>query len=251
MKNTVIFNNFIFLNIKFRKYHHTDQQKGAPLYYLAYMIKGKAKIVSENATIHINEGEVFYIPKNLPYHSYWYGNDEIEFLSFGFSSLMTNEDLNAGLQKVECSKEVIDKICGINTSGRNVDCRTLCKFYDVMDIITTKLKNSYQNNEKIIVERIKDYIKENPYVTLLEIASACAISESYLYFLFKKIMHITPNDYRQKILCEKAVELLLTTEKKVEEISDILNFSSSSYFRKILKKHTKSTPREIRNNRGF
>ena len=41
------------------------------------------------------------------------------------------------------------------------------------------------------------------------------------------------------------------TDKKIEEISSMLNFSSSSYFRKILKQHTGKTPREIRKNRGF
>jgi len=44
---------------------------------------------------------------------------------------------------------------------------------------------------------------------------------------------------------------LLTTNKTVEEIASLINFSSASYFRKVLKKHTGSTPSEIRKNRGF
>jgi transcriptional regulator GlxA family with amidase domain len=42
------------------------------------------------------------------------------------------------------------------------------------------------------------------------------------------------------------VELLLTTNKKIEEISEMTGFSSGSYFRKVLKKHLGYTPREIR-----
>ena len=57
---------------------------------------------------------------------------------------------------------------------------------------------------------------------------------------------MTPNEYRQIRLCEIGIELLSTTDKKVEEICNILHFSSSSYFRKILKKYTGCTPSEIR-----
>ena len=45
---------------------------------------------------------------------------------------------------------------------------------------------------------------------------------------------------------EKAKQLLMTTNISVEEISRMLNFSSASYFRKILKKYSGKTPKEIR-----
>ena len=45
-------------------------------------------------------------------------------------------------------------------------------------------------------------------------------------------------------------ELVETTGLSVEEISNELQFSSSSYFRKILKKHLGKTPSEIRRTNG-
>jgi len=251
VKKTGFFNDFIFLNIQFDKYHHTDMQKGAPVNYLAYMKKGRAKIVSENKTIDIKEGDVFYIPKNLSYQSYWYGDDIIDFLSFGFLSLHTSENIKAGLQKISCDNEILDKILKIPTKGNNIDLKTLRQFYEVMDEISPMLENSCEKNEEIIADKIKSCIADYPHLPVAEIAKKCAISESYVYPVFKKMTRLTPNDYKQKVLCEKGIELLLTTNKKVEEISDILHFSSSSYFRKVLKKHTGSTPREIRNNKGF
>lgn len=251
MKNTAFFNDFIFVNIKFDKYHHTDQRKGAPVNYLAYMIKGTAKIVSENKTIEINPGDVFYIPKNLSYQSYWYGEDEIDFLSFGFLSLHTTSSIKAELQKVDCNQETLNKMLKIPTKGNSIDIHTLHLFYEVMEEIAPVLEHSYDNNEEIIADKIKKCIEDYPHLSIVEIAKKCAISESYVYPVFKKMARITPNEYKQKVLCEKGIELLLTTNKKVEEISDMLKFSSSSYFRKVMKKHTGSTPREIRNNKGF
>ena len=56
---------------------------------------------------------------------------------------------------------------------------------------------------------------------------------------------------KQEILCEKAVQLLTTTDLSVEEISNRLLFSSSSYFRKIFKKYTGKTPRQIRKDSQY
>lgn len=237
---------FFFYNIKFNKYHHTDQSRGSSVHYLAYMIKGEAKIVSKTEAIYVKPGDVFYIPKNLSYHSYWYGNDEVDFLSFGFANLQTSEKLNASLQVILCSDELKKKICAIPTVGTDMNCRTLSIFYDIMDNVVSLLKYSEQSNDVIILDRIKNTIQNNPHLSIPEIASLCSVSEPYVYYLFRKISRITPNTYRQKLLCSKAVELLLTTDKKSEEISDMLSFSSSSYFRKILKKHTGKTPRQIR-----
>lgn len=246
-----LFSNFIFLNVKFNKYHYTDNRVGVPLYYLAYMLKGKAKITSTDETIYVNEGDVFFIPKNLGYQSFWYGDDEIDFLSCGFASLLTEDDLNCKLQLIECSDEVKKEIMNIFSSEKPVSCKGLCHFYNAMNSIIPILKTNEASAEDVITEKIKEFIEKNPHTSLAEIARICAISESYMYAVFKRKTGKTPNDYKQRVLCEEGIQLLLTTNKTVEEISSIMNFSSSSYFRKVLKKHTGSTPYEIRKNRGF
>ena len=70
--------------------------------YIACMIKGRAEIISNRRTLQIKEGDIFFIPVNLPYESYWYGDDEIEFLSYGFSNTEAYDKLNFNLQVIEC-----------------------------------------------------------------------------------------------------------------------------------------------------
>lgn len=243
MKDIFLYGNFYFINCKFNNYKYTDNRKGAPLNYLAYMKKGTAKIVSDKKTVNIKEGDVFYIPKNLGYQSYWYG-EEIDFLSFGFSSLNVREHTKFELQTVLCNENIISKINNIPINTGNVGCRELSMFYEVMADIIPLLE--CDNAEKKLTEDIKKCIQDNPHASLSEVADMCLISEPYLYLIFKKNEKITPNTYRQTVLCKMGIELLETTDKKVEEIASVLNFSSSSYFRKILKKYTGCTPREIR-----
>jgi AraC-like DNA-binding protein len=219
--------------------------------YLAYLIKGTAKIVSENKTLYLNESDVFYIPKNLPYQSYWYGDSDIEFLSFGFHDLQLGENVNFELQKIFCNAGLVEKIKNIPTPGRNPDCDTLSCFYAAVHKILPLLEYTAKDREEFIVKKVMDTIQKFPFHILPDIAKLCDISESYMYMLFKKLLHTTPNSYRQQILCEMGIRLLQTTDKSVEDICSMLNFSSSSYFRKVLKKHTGKTPRDIRKNRIF
>jgi len=83
------------------------------------------------------------------------------------------------------------------------------------------------------------------------LARLCNVSESGIYLLFKRELNKTPNQVRLEILCQRAVSLLTTTNKSVQEISDTLGFSSTSYFRKILKANSGKTPLQIRKESEF
>lgn len=251
MDAAVLSKNFNFLKITFSKFRHNDYRKGIPTNFLAYMIKGRAQIVSDRGSIEVEEGQLFFIPKNLGYQSYWYGEDEIQFLSFAFAELEASEKMSFELQSLDCGAELAKKVMAIETKGRKVSLDSLSRFYAVMAEVAPRLKPAAENRELERVDAVKNCIRKYPFSSLGEIAEMCAISEPYMYSLFKKRTGTTPNDYRQRVLCDMGIELLVTTDKKVEEISDMLSFSSSSYFRKVLKKQTGATPREIRKNGYF
>lgn len=245
--NSILFSdNFAFHTVHFTKYKYTDSRQGSPRHFLAVLIHGTAKIVSKEFTLEINEGDLFYIPKNLPYQSYWYGdkNGDIEFVSIGFHVLHTDEPLNFPLQVVDCPTSVKESLLSVPTDESLISSHGLSLFYNATSLILPLLKSTKKNSA--LTENIKNHIRQFPFLPISVIAEKCGLSEPYIYLLFKKNEHSTPNAYRQKVLCEKSVELLITTDKKVEEIADITGFSSASYFRKVLKHHTGKTPRDIR-----
>lgn len=61
----------------------------------------------------------------------------------------------------------------------------------------------------------------------------------------------TPNDYNLTVKCKKGADLLLTTDKTVEEISALTGFSSASHFRRVLKSKVGMTPKEMQKNSSF
>ena len=89
-------------------------------------------------------------------------------------------------------------------------------------------------------------MRQNTSYNITDVAAACGVSEAGLYLKFKKHLGKTPVAVRQEILIENAKELLSNTDMAIEQISDKLGFSSSSYFRKNFYQQTKTTPTKYR-----
>ena len=238
--------SFIFNIFKLKKFHLTDNSK-TPVtkHYFGCLIKGTAEIISKKERIKVKPNEIFYIPKGLKYQSRWFSDDsgQIEFYSFGFEFSPINRSFV--LQKINCSqkaKKLFDELClEIPITDKGIG--KLYYFFGEISDNMKQAKNPYTNNT---VETAIDYMSEHHNFKISDIAKYCNVSTSGIYSLFKKHLNKTPNDVRLEILCEKAVLLLTTTNKSVQEISDTLGFSSTSYFRKVLKAHNGKTPLEIR-----
>ena len=90
-----------------------------------------------------------------------------------------------------------------------------------------------------IVSYMSEQVTQN--LTLTDIANANNVSVSYLKLLFKTYAGISPKNYFNQLRVRRATELL---EKgiSVSCVSDIMNFSSPSYFSVYYKKNTGSSP---------
>lgn len=245
MNNAISSDSFLFWEITRDVYHHSDNHIGAPWHYLAYMLKGRCRIVSNRHTIDVTEGDVFYIPMNLPYQSYWYGDPEIRFLSFAFRLFPEAENDAYCLQTIPCDSPIKDAIRGIPT-GPTLSSEALGQFYSVLTGLLPLMKHETRVKTDVLLLRAQQHLREHPDSTVRDIARHLDIGESTVYTLFKNGLGKTPNTVRQELLCEKAVFLLTTTDLSVQEISDTLGFSSTSYFRKTLRRHTGQSPRELR-----
>ncbi|MBE6787525.1 MAG: helix-turn-helix transcriptional regulator [Ruminococcaceae bacterium] len=246
MTEANFYKSFNFNFYKFNKYHLNDQTNSeCPLHYFGCIINGKGKITTKHTVLTLGEGEIFYIPKGLKYRSEWFStnNDETKFYSFGFKISPINK--NFVLQKIDCSKKCFEIFKELYNEVP-ITSKGIGKLYYFFTQVSDDMIEAKNQNSNPTIAKAIEFLEQNPNLNISQLARLCSVSESNIYPLFKKTLNKTPNEIKQNIMCEKAKVLLITTDKSIQEISDSLGFSSTSYFRKVLRKYFDKTPKEIR-----
>ncbi|MBM6751043.1 glycoside hydrolase family 3 C-terminal domain-containing protein [Mediterraneibacter glycyrrhizinilyticus] len=105
-----------------------------------------------------------------------------------------------------------------------------------------------QGNISKPIQACCDYIKAhfNEPIDLKKIAKSVGYTEYYLTKRFQKEMGIKLLDYIKKVRISYAKVWLITNEKSIQEISEILQFTSRNYFTKVFKAQEGMTPAEYR-----
>jgi len=107
------------------------------------------------------------------------------------------------------------------------------------------------SNNNIIVVRAQEFIKENiqnPQLSLEYVAQELDINYKYLSRVFKNETGIKFIDYVTNLKLNHCRNLLINTNLKVEEVSDIMKYSSPQYFISRFKMMFGYTPKQYREN---
>lgn len=112
------------------------------------------------------------------------------------------------------------------------------------------------NNEKIYskqIVRVMDYIRNHLHsrIKIEDIANHLSLSIAYLSRLFKAETGMVLSEYINIKKIESASSMLQFSKYTDLEISNMLGFSSQSYFIKIFKKYTGMTPKEYKSRYRF
>ena len=245
MDDIIFSSSFLFRIYIFQEYHYTDNRAGSPSHYFAYMLKGSCKIVTDTGTVKIKEGDFFYIPNKCSYQSFWYGDPEIKFISLGFRYLPNIDHRKYPVQVVPHYDEAESLFFQLSNAFF-VSAGDIGVFYTLVGLLLPRMVHSAVCRSREIVDQTKDYLVKNPYAKTAELARNCAISEAALYAAFQKSSDMTLNQLRNTILLEKAKDVLITTDQSIEYVSDLMQFSSPSYFRKKFSQHFHMTPSKMR-----
>lgn len=236
--------DFKFVCYEFDRPSYTDNRKGCPSFFLGYMEEGRAEIKGENGVFTLAKGDFFYIPMHLPYESRWMGDPVVRFRSIGFTLFPEGEMEGFALQKLPKDPELLEMYMELPLT-RTPDAAALSRLYALLARLVPILAKEEKSRSKRLVQETYAFFSLHPEKSVSDAARHSAVSVSALYQAFRHL-GVTPNEMRLELLSEKAVRILSSTNRSVQDISDSLGFSSPSYFRKVLKKYQKKTPRDIR-----
>ena len=105
-----------------------------------------------------------------------------------------------------------------------------------------------QNKDAIRIKQMLGYIHAHyaEQLTVFQIASSSAISESECYRCFRKVLDTSPIDYLLQYRIRAAAGLLSGTDMSVSDICFATGFNSPSYFAKVFRQELLVSPRKYR-----
>lgn len=128
----------------------------------------------------------------------------------------------------------------------------------IISIMTILISNKNKlpiQDTKHTINLLAKYVNEHnndwERLSLDGICAALHISNSRASHLFKELMGKTIIQYKNELRIAEAKKLLLSTNLKVFEISDMLNFQHSAIFCKYFKDMVGCTPKDYRNSKGL
>lgn len=129
-------------------------------------------------------------------------------------------------------------------------------FYDLLGLVEHRNISHSENNQAhskaTRMRHLADYIEAHleEKITLSDIAEMENLTLSYLSHFFKDNFHMTYQEYVTKLRCERARNLILTTDLSLLDISISCGFSDPKYFKSGFSNQYGCTPKEYRANFG-
>ena len=234
----------------YQLHHNTIHSAGPDIFFknpcIGYIKKGYAKFLYNGKTIYAYKGDLIYIAYETRYQSIWYGNPDIEWYSidFDFNSKYAFYEFRFQILR-NYPSELFEKMY---QSYKSSPMLSISYFYRLLDDIYSKLEATSKDTFFSTIEPAVKHIEENyqKAFSVKSLAELCHISESGFFKLFKSVTGVTPITYKHNIMIQHAIDMISNTSLSIEEISGLVGFPSSNYFRKVFADMTGTTPKKLR-----
>ena len=119
----------------------------------------------------------------------------------------------------------------------------------LIDIISLLEKAPLRNEpNQYMIDRVQKYIEANLMkdVSLSSIADYMNVSKYYLSHLFKDVTGITITEFRNELRLTAAKNMLVHSQKSIDEIAEEIGFSTAAYFTEIFTRSEMIPPSKYR-----
>jgi AraC-like DNA-binding protein/ligand-binding sensor protein len=165
--------------------------------------------------------------------------------------VLSRSDINAGVNEqslLETSTNNIRKIQEAGSMNALTDI-----MYSIIEEMASRVFSFQGVTHVSALKRAERYIRENytRKISLKEIAGVSGLSAPYFSTIFKEEMGENFSSYLNRLRVEKAGKLLLETDLSLCDISCNCGFEDQSWFSKIFKAYTGSSPGKYRQQGGI
>lgn len=226
-------------------------------YLIHYIVKGKGRYKVGNEEYLVQQGEGFLIyPDTItfyqadqddPWEYYWIGIGGKEVQETLARCLIDKEHPVFRYDKDDRLQQVLHQLY-LATRQYNVN-EYEQKGYAYLFLATL---TSYQeigstSHHEYVGKAIKFIESNYSYdMTIGQIANYVGIERTYLFRLFKKMLHQSPQEYVIQFRLKKASEMLITSHTGITEVAYSCGFREVGYFSRCFKNYYKVSPSQYR-----
>ena len=243
-----------------------------PFTELFYVVKGVGNFRFEDKKYTVRDNDLVIVNRNIMHTESSKDSNPLEYIVLGFEGMSLKPDRKDDLKSsnnelnneilytihnyAEFKDEILLYFDNIFQEAKNKDFyhKNVCQNYleilvsNILRRTKSDLKLSKTDNLNADCAHIKKYIDihyaEN--LTLDTLAEFTYMNKYYLSHVFKENFGKSPIDYLIDKRIETAKTLLKTTEYSISKISELVGYSSQSYFSQLFKKRNKITPSNYR-----
>lgn len=232
-----------------------------------FVLSGKGKLLTENYSIDVDEGQIFYIApgekigyvsdRDDPWSYVWIGYNGVQAEEYSRLAGLTSEKPVRDCSEIDKIAGMIDQLLQARslTAAENLHRMSI-----VLEIMSVMMKECERRNEQEnvnpeepdFVRSAMAYISKNydKNLRISRIASDLGVSRSYLSSCFKKAVGCSPQTFILNLRMERAGSLLRTTTLPVNVISGAVGYQDQLAFSKIFKQFYGVSPSDFRKG-GF
>lgn len=145
-------------------------------------------------------------------------------------------------------KEIILMVVNkINEKKIYNEFKNCIKDYKNIDVLNLEYYLKSDKKRSHYTEAAIAYVKDNysKKITIENVAEKLAVSASYLSRNLKEQTNQTFHDFLNRYRVQKSIELLMTGEYRVYEISSFVGFTDYKHYSTVFKKYIKASPLEF------
>lgn len=229
---------------------------------LFYVLGGNGSFIVEDITLPVKIGDMIMINPYTTHTEVSLAANPLEYIALGVEGIifMDNQSMDInGYQKHNFNsykndilfylKALLNEVTEENLNY-DIVCRNLLDILIINIVRKTNYAFSVGSNKKMNKQcaSIKRYIDMNytENITLDSLAEMTHMNKYYMVHAFQKYMGISPISYLINIRIDESKNLLKNTNHSLLEISNIIGFSSQSYFSQSFRKNTGMSPNNYR-----
>lgn len=244
-------------NINEHSHHFTE---------MFYVLQGQGTFIIDNESFEVQENDLVIINPNVQHIEAQRKDETFEYISLGMDGLVfTNQESINFAQKYTLlnydndRNELLTYLFAILEEIKRKDANYEFVCQNLLEVFVVNLirrANKYlsafaakRTNKEC--NFIKEYIDQHysEELSLESLAELTYINKFYLAHAFKKTIGISPINYMIQKRIDEAKELLETTNYSISRISDIVGFSSQSYFSQVFQKNMQMSPNQYRKSK--